>query len=122
MAYRMLADAIVVLHVCFVLFVMLGGLAVVRWPWVVWLHVPAVCWGVAVEYGRWTCPLTPLENTLRERAGEAGYTGGFVVHYLLPVLYPAGLTPAVQLALGTAALLANGVIYGVVVRRRRPSP
>lgn len=121
MAYSILTDAVVVLHTAFVAFVVLGGLAVVRWPRTAWAHLPAALWGVAIEYGGWTCPLTPLENALRSRAGDAGYAGGFVAHSLLPVLYPVGLTPPCQMVLGTAALLVNGVIYGVVVSRaRRP--
>ena len=86
------ADAVVVLHVCFVLFVLLGGLLALRWPRLTWVHVPAALWGVVIELGGWICPLTPLENALRQRGGSAGYHGDFVEHYILPVLYPAGLT------------------------------
>jgi hypothetical protein len=119
MLYRVLADAVVLLHALFVTFVVLGGLAALRWPRVAWAHVPAAAWGVAIEFGGWTCPLTPLENVLRLRAGEAGYTGGFIEHYVVPVLYPAGLTPARQMVLGTAALLVNAAVYSVIVRRAR---
>ena len=119
MAYRVLADVTVIGHTLFAGFVILGGLATLRWPQVAWAHVPAALWGAAIELGGWTCPLTPLENALRLRAGQAGYAGGFVTHYLVPVLYPLGLTPPRQLVLGTAVLVVNGLVYGVVVRRAR---
>jgi hypothetical protein len=119
MAYRVLADVTVVLHTLFAGFVVLGGLATLRWPRVAWAHVPAALWGIAIEFGGWTCPLTPLENALRLRAGEAGYTGGFVMHYVVPLLYPMGLTPPRQMVLGAAALIVNGLVYSVVVRRAR---
>ncbi|MCZ4323467.1 DUF2784 domain-containing protein [Pseudomonas anguilliseptica] len=116
------ADAVVVVHLLFILFVVLGGLLVWRWREVVWLHVPAALWGVLVELMRWPCPLTPLEHSLRAAAGQAGYSGGFVEHYLLPVIYPAGLTPQIQIGLGLFVLLLNGLIYGVLFwqRWRRP--
>jgi hypothetical protein len=103
----------------FVAFVVLGGVVVLRWPRVIWLHVPAVVWGVMIELTGWTCPLTPLENVLRARAGETGYQGGFLEHYLLRVLYPAGLTRAAQWGLGGIALLVNIVAYRWVLMRRR---
>lgn len=116
------ADAVVVVHLLFILFVVLGGLLVWRWREVVWLHVPAALWGVLVELMRWPCPLTPLEHSLRAAAGQAGYSGGFVEHYLLPIIYPAGLTPQIQIGLGLFVLLLNGLIYGVLFwqRWRRP--
>ncbi|VXC24709.1 conserved membrane hypothetical protein [Pseudomonas sp. 8BK] len=116
------ADAVVVVHLLFILFVVLGGLLVWRWREVVWLHVPAALWGVLVELMRWPCPLTPLEHSLRAAAGQAGYSGGFVEHYLLPIIYPAGLTPQIQIGLGLFVLLFNGLIYGVLFwqRWRRP--
>ncbi len=107
-----LADLVVVVHLGFVLFVVLGGLAVLRWRRLVWFHLPAALWGAAIEFTGWVCPLTPLENALRHRAGQAGYEGGFVEHYLLPVLYPADLTRGVQIALGIAVLAINGAVYG----------
>ena len=116
----MAADAIVALHFAFVLFVVLGGLLVLRWPRVAWLHVPTVIWGALVEFTGWICPLTPLENRLRRAAGEPGYQGDFIAHYILPVLYPNGLTRNDQLMLGGAALALNVMIYGfVLVRHRR---
>ena len=120
---RWLAAGVVVIHAGFVLFVMVGGFLVLRWRWLAWLHIPAAVWGSLIEFAGWICPLTPLENALRARAGEAGYSGGFIEHYLLHALYPEGLTPAVQWALGSFALAVNAVAYVLVFRqRRRPPP
>ena len=114
------ADAIVALHFAFVLFVVLGASLVLRWPRVAWIHVPAVIWGALVEFTGWICPLTPLENRLRRRAGETGYQGDFIAHYVLPMLYPNGLTRQDQLVLGGAALAINIAIYTLAfVRHRR---
>ena len=121
MPWRILADLVVTLHLCFVLFVALGGMLVLRRRRVVWLHLPALLWGAGIEFVHGICPLTPLENRLRRLGGEAGYSGGFVEHYLLPVLYPAGLTQDVQLALGALVVTLNIVVYGVVWRRWRRS-
>lgn len=120
MVYRWLADAVVVLHGAFVLFVTLGGLAVLRWRRAAWLHLPALAWGVAIELTGLACPLTPLENWLRRRAGQAGYAGGFIERYLVSWLYPAGLTRGMQWALGLGVLALNLAIYWRVARRRRP--
>jgi Protein of Unknown function (DUF2784) len=117
--YRALADCIVTLHLGFVLFVVCGGLLVMRWPRLAWIHVPAAVWGVLIEYAGWICPLTPLENWLRARSGEAGYTGGFVEHYMLPTLYPRGLTRGAQFVLGTLVLAINVVAYGALLARTR---
>jgi hypothetical protein len=117
--YRGLADLVLVVHLAFVLFVVLGGLLVLRWPKLAWLHLPAAIWGVLIEYTGWICPLTPLENSLRMRGGEAGYSGGFIQHYIQPVLYPAGLTRSTQIVLGSIALILNIVAYGVVISRMR---
>ncbi|MEW6414660.1 MAG: DUF2784 domain-containing protein [Pseudomonadota bacterium] len=114
-----LADALVLVHLVFVAFVLAGGLLLLRWPRLAWVHLPAATWGAAIEFAGAVCPLTPLENTLRAQAGEAGYRGGFVEHYLLPVLYPAQLTPAVQLWLGTGVVVVNLAIYAWVCRARR---
>ena len=119
MPYRLLADLVVGLHFLFVVFVVIGGLLVLRWPRLIWVHLPVAVYGALIEFVGWVCPLTPLENSLRMRAGDQGYEGGFVEHYLLPVLYPAGLTRGVQLALGTAVLVLNAGIYWYVGRRRR---
>jgi len=117
--YRALADLVVLVHLAFVLFVLLGALLVRARTWVVWVHLPAVVWGVAVELNGWICPLTPLENHLRRMGGAAGYDGGFVERYVMPVLYPAGLTHATQIALGAMVLVINLVIYRWIWRRAR---
>jgi len=114
-----LADLVVVLHAAFVAFVVLGALAVLRWPRLAWVHVPAAVWGVLIEFMGWTCPLTPLENELRARASGAGYRGGFVEHYLLATLYPAGLTRSIQWELGTVVLVLNAGSYCMLLARRR---
>lgn len=125
MIYRLLADFVVVVHFMFVVFVVAGGLLVLRWPRVAWAHVPAAAWGVLIEFAGWTCPLTPLEFALRLRGGQAGYEGGFIEHYVLPILYPAGLERRTQFVLGGTALAVNVAIYLIVnqrVRRRRQDP
>jgi len=116
---RVLADAVVFMHFGFVLFVGFGGFLVLGWPRVAWAHVPATMWGVVVELGDLTCPLTPLENWLRAH-GDQGCADGFVEHYLAAVLYPAALTRDEQLALGVLVLVVNVLIYSQVIRRRRP--
>jgi hypothetical protein len=117
--YGALADLVVVVHLAFVAFVVFGGLLVLRRPRLAWLHLPAAVWGVMIEFAGWMCPLTPLENAFRERGGEAGYSGGFVEHYLLPALYPSGLTRGVQLMLGSLVLALNLAVYGAILARRR---
>ena len=119
MFWRMAADALVVIHLGFILFVMLGGLLLLRWPSLIWLHVPAVAWGVIVECLHLGCPLTPWENQLRRMAGQAGYEGGFIEHYLIPLIYPAGLTPAIQLWLGAIVVLVNAAVYAWLIGRWR---
>ncbi|SHN24794.1 Protein of Unknown function [Pseudomonas asturiensis] len=117
MIYRVAADAVVFFHLAFILFVLFGGLLVLRWPWAAVLHVPAMVWGAAVEFLHLYCPLTPLENALRSRAGVQGYDGGFVEHYLIPLIYPAALTPQIQLWLGGIVVLVNASVYGVLLVR-----
>jgi hypothetical protein len=117
--FAILAGAVVLLHLAFVIFVVLGGIAVLRWRRVAWLHVPAAVWGVLVEFAGWICPLTPLEEHLRQRAGMDQYSGDFLTHYVFPLLYPADLTREVQIALGTVALLINAAVYWRVVHTRR---
>ncbi len=123
MAFRVLADLVVVVHAAFVAFVGGGALAVFRWPRLAWAHVPAAAWGALIELGGWTCPLTPLEEALRSRAGQAGYAGGFVDHYVVAALYPAGLTRPLQWGLGVGVLVLNIGAYGWLLagrsRRRR---
>ena len=118
MIYRWLADLTVVAHGGFVAFVILGGFLAIRWRRLAWLHVPAAIWGVLIEVAGWICPLTPLENALRQRAGDAGYSGGFVEHYLVRALYPAGLTAGVRWTLAGFALAVNVLAYFLVVSRR----
>jgi hypothetical protein len=118
MIYGLMADLVLGAHVLFVLFVVAGGILVVRRPRVAWLHVPCALWGALVEMAGWICPLTPLEVSLRRRAGEAGYTEGFLEHYVTPVLYPAGLTRDVQVLLGVLVVLLNAAVYAWAWRRR----
>jgi hypothetical protein len=116
MVYRWLADGVVALHLAFVLFVVFGGVTVLRWRRAAWVHLPVAVWGVVIEVIGFTCPLTPLENWLRARGGERGYAGGFMEHYIMPIVYPAGLTRQIQLLLGAAVLVVNLAIYWRVWR------
>lgn len=119
MVFRMLADATVVLHAAFVVFVLLGGLLVLRRPRLAWAHVPAVLWAAWVELAGRVCPLTPLENWLREQGGEAAYGSDFVEHHLLPLLYPASLSREIQWGFGGAVLAINAAMYILALHRRR---
>ncbi len=121
MTYGILAAIVVGFHLGFVLFVVLGGLLVLRWPCLAWVHLPAAFWGALIEFAGWMCPLTPLENRLRRASGTAEYAGGFVEHYLLPVLYPVGLTRGAQYVLGASVVLVNAAVYWWVFRRVRRS-
>jgi len=112
MLWSLLADAVVVLHFGFTAFVILGGFLTWRWPRIAWLHLPALAWGCWVELSSRICPLTPLENSLRVRGGEAGYSGGFLAHYLHGLLYPPALTPHVQWVLAGLLLGINALAYG----------
>ena len=118
MAWRLAAEAVVLVHFAFVLFVVLGGLLALRWPRLAWVHLPAAVWGAGISLTGLICPLTPLEKWLREAGGLAAYEGGFIAHYILPVLYPAGLTRGTQVALGVAVTLLNAAIYTALWRRR----
>jgi hypothetical protein len=117
-AYRALADLLVGIHLAFILFVIGGGFAALRWPRLVWIHGPAAAWGAAVELGGWICPLTPLESRLRQLGGAAGTTGSFVERHLLPLIYPAALTRELQVALGAGVLVLNLAAYTWLWRRR----
>ena len=119
MLYRWLADLVLVAHLAFVAFVVLGGLLVLRRHAVAWVHAPAAAWGVLIELAGWICPLTPLENLLRLRGGEAAYAGDFIGHYIAAVLYPAGLTRGTQIAFGVFALALNAAVYWRVALVRR---
>jgi len=110
---------LLVLHATFILFVVLGGLLVLWRPGFAWIHIPAALWGILIELQGWICPLTYLENDLRDAAGTSGYEGGFIDHYLMPLVYPSGLTSATQVLLGLAVLVVNAVIYALVWRKRK---
>jgi Protein of Unknown function (DUF2784) len=117
--YGVLADAVLLVHFAFLLFVLFGGLLVLRRPRLAWLHLPLMLWGVLVEYAGIICPLTPLENRFRLRAGQTGYRGGFIEHYITGLMYPERLTRPAQLLLGTLLLGLNLAIYRELIRRRR---
>ena len=117
MLYRVVADLVVVVHFAFVLFAVLGAFFVLRWKRCAWIHVPAVLWAALIEFAGWGCPLTPLENWLRETGGAIAYRSGFIEHYILPVLYPTVLTRRLQIALGLFVLGINLGIYGWVLHR-----
>lgn len=119
MLLRLAADAVLVFHLAFIVFALLGGLLAIRWRWMVWLHLPAAGWGFFVEVTGRICPLTPLENMLREQAGSSGFSGGFVAHYLVPLIYPAGLTPDIQWLLAGVVVAVNLAVYGGLLVHRR---
>ena len=119
MIYTLLADTLVLLHFAFIILVVIGGLAVLRWPRLIWLHLPAALWGAVIEFQGWICPLTPLEQQLRTLAGERAYSGDFIDHYILALIYPDGLTRETQLVLGLIVVLINGLIYMAIWRRRK---
>jgi hypothetical protein len=118
--YRLVADLVVLIHGLFVVFVALGGLLALRWPRVAWIHIPAALWGAAISFANWGCPLTPIEKRLRAFGGEEAYEGGFIAHYLVPLIYPAGLTRTMQIVLGFLVVALNVAVYcAILVRRRR---
>ena len=119
MLLRIAADLIVLVHFAFVIFVVAGGLLALKWPKVAYLHIPAAVWGAWIGFANWICPLTPLENHLRRLTGEAGYAGGFIEHYIVGILYPAGLTAGTRVILGVAVVAANLLVYRVYFARRR---
>ena len=118
MIWRTLADVVLLIHMAFIAFVIIGGFFACRWRWLPWVHLPTVVWGAAIEFGGWICPLTPLENWLRQASGEAGYPSGFIEHYLIPIVYPVGFTPKIQMYLGLGVLLSNVIAYSLVWRNR----
>ncbi len=117
MFYWIAANLLVILHLGFVCFVVFGAFLVLKCRWIVFLHIPAAIWGALIEYQGWFCPLTPWEQQLRQAGGLAGYSGGFIEHYLLPVLYPAYLNRAVQIVLGTFVIVFNIAVYGWLITR-----
>lgn len=118
MTYSILADAVLLAHLAFILFVVFGALLVRRFPRLAWLHLPAAIWGALIEFTGGVCPLTPLENHLRRLGGEAGYHGGFIEHYLMPVIYPESLTRELQVAVGIVVVVINIAAYALIYRRR----
>lgn len=123
MIFSLLADLTMVVHLAFIIFVVLGGGLIFRWPWVIWLHVPSALWGALIQLVGWVCPLTPLENRFLQLAGESGYTGDFIGHYLIPIIYPDNLTHAHHMLLGGVVVGVNAIVYGLLlwiwVSRRR---
>jgi len=117
MIYNVAADLLVLIHLAFIVFVFAGGFAVLRWSWLAVLHLPALFWGVLVEVNGWLCPLTPWENSMRLLAGEEGYSGGFIEHYIHPIIYPAGLTRDIQIYIGITLIFVNLSLYGFIVYR-----
>jgi hypothetical protein len=117
MLFNLLADLVVALHFAFIVFVVGGAGLIFFWRRVIWFHLPSAVWGALIEFKGWICPLTPLENWLRYRANEAGYSEGFIAHYLLPVVYPAGLTTGIQIAMGLFVIVVNAVLYFFITRR-----
>lgn len=118
MLSRVLADMVLFFHFVFVVFAIFGGLIVLYKRWVVWLHIPVVLWSSVVNLVSWTCPLTPLENLFRSAAGQAGYEGGFIVHYLEPLVYPSGMPRKFELIAGVSILVWNGLVYGFLTYRK----
>ena len=118
MLYQIIADILVIVHFLFILFVIFGGFLVLRWRFVFWIHIPCAMWGMLIEFAGWLCPITPLENHFRHLAGQAGYHGGFINHYIMPVIYPAGLTRDIQYLLGTGVLIITIIAYSLVIYQR----
>jgi len=117
---RILADLVVVAHLTFIIFVVVGGLLALKWRRVIWVHLPVVAYGILIEFLGWVCPLTPFENWLRRLAGQSGYDETFTEHYILPAIYPSGLTYKLQITLGVAVFVINAAVYAwLIVRARR---
>ena len=120
MLYQLAADAVVLLHFGFILYVVLGGLLSYKWLWLLWLHLPAVVWGAVMSMAGWICPLTPLEIKFRAAGGGGHYSSGFIEHYILPVIYPSGLTRELQTTMGVALLVVNALVYlGLIIKYKK---
>ncbi|MBO1012801.1 DUF2784 domain-containing protein [Achromobacter sp. SD115] len=122
MSYRLLADLVLIVHGLFVAFVVFGGLLALWKRWIAYLHLPALAWGALVIGMGWICPLTPLEISLRQQAGQQGYGGGFIEHYVLALIYPEGITRATQIVLATLLIVGNIIVYTMWARRGRRQP
>lgn len=120
MSYRVLADFVLILHLCFVIFVVFGGLLVARHRFIVWFHLPAVIWGVLIEFFMWKCPLTTLENLFRQLGGEAGYADGFIDYFISTILYTS-ISPQIRLLLGFMLAAFNLIVYLYAFRRKKIS-
>ncbi len=118
MLSNLAADIVVLVHLIFILFVVLGGLLVLKWLWIAWFHIPSVIWGALIEFFGWICPLTPLENRLRMESVSSGYSGGFIDHYIMPIVYPSGLNQGIQIALGISVIALNSFVYGLILLRQ----
>lgn len=118
MLLKIAADIIVLVHLMFIIFVVTGGLFVLKWPKIAWLHIPAAIWGALIEFAGWVCPLTPVENSLRAAGGKVAYQSGFINHYVIPVVYPAGLTREIQLVMGCMVIVLNILIYGMLIVKK----
>jgi hypothetical protein len=119
MSYSMLADGVVLLHLLFIVVAVLGGFLVLWRPWLAAIHLPAAAWAAYIEFAGGICPLTPLENRYRQLAGEGGYSGGFIEHYITPLIYPDGLTREIQFGLGLTVIAINVLAYGLLLRKLR---
>ncbi|MBI5556820.1 MAG: DUF2784 domain-containing protein [Deltaproteobacteria bacterium] len=119
MFFLMAADFLVILHLLFIIFVVLGGWLVRKWRWLIYLHIPAAAWGALIEFQGWVCPLTPLEQQLRRAGGQSPYRSTFIEHYVLPVIYPEGLTRDMQISFGFAVIIINLAAYGFIAGRKK---
>ena len=122
MWYKLAADLLVLIHFSFIIFVVLGGLLVLRWAWIAWLHIPCAAWGIWIGISRGVCPLTSIEKNLREAANVANYEGGFIANYIIPVIYPPGFSPGVALLLGTTLAAFTVAIYAIAFYRHTRQP
>ena len=120
MLYRFAADLVMLVHLLFVLFVVLGGFLSLKWRWLPWIHLPVAIYGAVIEFVHFVCPLTPLENLLRRKGGHEGFEGGFIETYLLRILYPDGLTRRVEIVIGISVLIINAVAYWLYLRKAGP--
>ncbi len=119
MVFRLLADIVMLLHFSFILFAVLGAVLLLRWPRMIWLHLPAAIWAMAIQFYGGRCPLTPLENRLRAMAGDASYHESFIEHYIGAIIYPGEITSEIKILLGLGVLAINLGLYTWIFKRRR---